>query len=107
MFYSKQLITEIGFKDEHEFVEDFCDRHPNCIVRYRPDGVVAISDMDTEPGCGNLGTTEKYDRHTALRVLQDLSSCMYPSLDLYGNKTLVIDRDKFEKIRAKYLDRKE
>ena len=48
-----------------------------------------------------------FDRRTALRVLQDLSSCMYPSLDLYGNKTLVIDRDKFEKIRAKYLDRKE
>ena len=50
---------------------------------------------------------EKLDRLTALRVLQDLSSCMYPSLDLYGNKTLVINRDKFEKIRAKYLDQKE
>lgn len=51
--------------------------------------------------------TEKLDRLTALRVLQDLSSCMYPNLDLYGNKTLVINRDRFEKIRAKYLDKKE
>lgn len=51
--------------------------------------------------------TEKFDRRTALRVLQDLSSCMYPSFDLYGRKTLVINRVDFEKIRAKYLDRKE
>ena len=50
--------------------------------------------------------TEKLDRLTALRVLQDLSSCMYPSYDLYGNKTLVINRDGFEKIRAKYLDQR-
>lgn len=47
-----------------------------------------------------------FDRCTALRVLNDLSSCMYPSFDLYGRKTLVINRGEFEKIRAKYLDRK-
>lgn len=50
---------------------------------------------------------ETFDRHTALRVLQDLSSCMYPSLDLYGRKTLVIRREEFEVVRKKYLDRKE
>lgn len=59
------------------------------------------------PASTRVKQTEKIDRRTALRVLQDLSSCMYPSLDLYGNKTLVINRDKFEAIRAKYLDRKE
>ena len=48
-----------------------------------------------------------FDRQTALRVLQDLSSCMYPSFDLFGIKTLVINRADFEKVRAKYLDRKE
>lgn len=48
-----------------------------------------------------------FDRQTALDVLKDLSAQMYPSYDLFGNKTLVIDRDKFEKIRAKYLDKKE
>lgn len=47
-----------------------------------------------------------FDRRTALRVLNDLSSCMYPSFDLYGRKTLVINRGEFEKIRTKYLDRK-
>lgn len=54
-----------------------------------------------------MSQNEEFDRHTALRVLQDLSSRMYPNYDLYGNKTLVIYRDKFEEVRAKYLDRKE
>ena len=47
---------------------------------------------------------EKYDRLTALRVLQDLSNRMYPNLDLFGSPTLVIDRDKFEEVRKKWLD---
>lgn len=46
------------------------------------------------------------DRDTALAILKDLSSYMQPSYDLFGRKTLVIDRDKFELIRKKYLDRK-
>ena len=49
---------------------------------------------------------EKYDRRTALRVLQDLSTRMYPNLDLFGRPTLVIDRDKFEEVRKKWLDDK-
>lgn len=48
--------------------------------------------------------TEIYDRKTALRVLQDLSKRMYPSLDLFGHPTLVIDRPNFEEVRKKYLD---
>lgn len=49
----------------------------------------------------------KYDRKTALAVLNALSKRMYPSYDLYGNKTLVIDRDKFEVVRKKFLDKRE
>ena len=48
----------------------------------------------------------KNDRETALSILKELSRDMYPSYDLFGNKTLVIDRDKFERIRKKYLDEK-
>ena len=48
-----------------------------------------------------------YDRDTALAILKEFSRDMYPSYDLFGNKTLVINRDKFEAIRAKYLDQKE
>ena len=45
-----------------------------------------------------------HDRKTALAVLKDLSRDMYPNYDLFGTKTLVINRSQFEKIRAKYLD---
>ena len=47
---------------------------------------------------------ERLDRRTALEVLKEFSRDMYPSYDLFGRKTLVINRDKFEDIRAKYLD---
>ena len=51
-------------------------------------------------------STVKLDRRTALNVLQDISSKMYPDINLFGRKTLVISREDFEKIRAKYLDNK-
>ena len=44
------------------------------------------------------------DRDTALAILKDLSAYMQPSYDLFGRKILVIDRDRFELIRKKYLD---
>lgn len=46
------------------------------------------------------------DRDAALEILKDLSKDMRPDYDLFGRKTLVIDRDKFEAIRKKYLDGK-
>ena len=51
--------------------------------------------------------SKKFNRPTALRVLQDISSKMYPDINLFGQKTLVIRREDFEKIRAKYLDRRD
>lgn len=50
---------------------------------------------------------ETFDRKTALRVLQDLSKNMYPNYDIFGHKTLVINRERFEEVRKKYLDKKE
>lgn len=52
-------------------------------------------------------TVEEFDRPTALNVLKELSKNMYPNYDLFGKKTLVINRDRFEAIRKKYLDVKE
>lgn len=46
------------------------------------------------------------ERKTALDVLKDILKYARPNTDLFGNKTLVIDRDKFEMIRSKYLDKK-
>ena len=51
-----------------------------------------------------INHSEDLDRQTALRVLKDLSSKMYPNYDLFGRKTLVIKREDFEAIRKKYLD---
>lgn len=45
-----------------------------------------------------------FDRFTSLSILKEFSRDMYPSYDLFGHKTLVINRDKFEAIRKKYLD---
>lgn len=45
----------------------------------------------------------QYDRATALAVLKALSKDMYPSVNIYGGKTLVISRDNFEFIRKKFL----
>ena len=48
--------------------------------------------------------SEEFDRATALKVLQALSHKMRPSLNMYGEKTLIISRYEFEVIRRKYLD---
>lgn len=47
-----------------------------------------------------------FDRDTALMILKDLTAHMRPSQDLFGNRTLVINRDGFELIRKKYLGNK-
>ena len=55
------------------------------------------------PDCGHHINLHPIDRYTALEILKEFSRDMYPSYDLFGKKTLVINRDKFEAIRAKYL----
>ena len=77
------------------------------------------SDISRETECPNCGALihedeteyiennnrlKRFDRNTSLSILKELSRDMYPSYDLFGKKTLVIDRDKFEAIRKKYLD---
>ena len=52
-------------------------------------------------------TRKEVNRYTALMVLKELSNNMYPNNDIFGNGTLVIDRDKFESIRKKFLDKEE
>ena len=32
--------------------------------------------------------------------------CVYPNYNMFGHKTLVINRERFEEIRKKYLDKK-
>lgn len=53
---------------------------------------------------GKSNQITDFDRDTALAVLKDFSRDMYPSCDIFGRKTLVINRDEFEAIRKKFLD---
>lgn len=80
--------------------KSYCPVKPTWDSPYLGGEVVDVEDIENAPSVD-------LNRLTALRVLQDLSSHMYPSTDLFGRKTLVINRTYFEKIRAKYLDRKE
>lgn len=66
-------------------------------------------------GCGDceecwsreVPNLNRFDRDTALAVLKEFSRDMYPSNDIFGHKTLVISRGKFEAIRKKFLDKNE
>lgn len=60
--------------------------------------------MTSKRSVHTASSNSSFSRDTALAVLKELSNDMRPSYDLYGNKTLVIDRDDFEIIRHKYLD---
>lgn len=50
---------------------------------------------------------KEVNRYTALMVLKELSNNMYPNNDIFGNGILVINKDKFESIRKKFLDKEE
>jgi len=121
MFHVKLKKPEIGINDDGDMTichvtnniyAEMIDRHETAIY----DAIVR--------GAEEAGITDAYlldkdfiisairekmdrddkDRSVALAVLKEFSRDMYPSYDLFGNKTLVINRDKFEAIRKKYLD---
>lgn len=48
----------------------------------------------------------EFDRDTALMVLKAISSHMYLSHNIFGEKTLVINLNRFEAVRKKFLDGK-
>lgn len=60
--------------------------------------------QDTVNAWNKRDENREFDRDTALAVLKDFSRDMYPSYDIFGRKTLVINRDEFEAIRKKFLD---
>ena len=73
---------------------DFTEETINAIVNWAKKELFTPSEPE-----------KQFDRDTALAVLKEFSRDMYPSYDLFGNPTLVINRDKFEEIRKKYLDK--
>lgn len=84
---SKEQIIERLDNNEYPSYRQMMKDHLMCTFGYN---------YDTRANC--------HDRDIALAVLKELSRDMYPSCDIFGRKTLVIDRGKFEAIRHKYLD---
>lgn len=49
MFYTLEMVQQMGFNNLDEFVADFVFRHPNSCVRFCPNGVSVHYDFDSEP----------------------------------------------------------
>lgn len=47
MFYSKEMINNLGYENILEFAQDYVKEHDNCCIIYRPDGVFIYSDVYT------------------------------------------------------------
>jgi hypothetical protein len=47
MFYSKQVINELGYESIDDFVEYFINQYKNCCIRFFPDGVYLNYDFDS------------------------------------------------------------
>lgn len=53
MFYSIEIIKNMGFETVSDFVEHFMNNYSNCVVRGRPDGVYVDYDFDSQSGLPN------------------------------------------------------
>lgn len=48
MFYSQEMIKDIGYKSIEEFVCDYVEKYHNCCIRYCPNGVFLDYDFDSQ-----------------------------------------------------------
>lgn len=55
MFYSNEMIVDMGFADVDDFVSDYVRQHPNCCIMFVANGVLADYDFDSELGLSNAG----------------------------------------------------
>ena len=47
MFYSKEMINNLGYTDIIDFIQDYMKQHSNCCIIYRPNGVYIYTDFYT------------------------------------------------------------
>ena len=48
MFYTNEMIANMGFDSVDTFVEDYKKRHPNCCIRFVESGVYCDYDVDSQ-----------------------------------------------------------
>ena len=47
MFYSKEMIKNLGYESVEEFVMGYVKKYKNCIIRYVANGVYLNYDFDS------------------------------------------------------------
>ena len=55
MFYTNEMIKNLGYESKEQFIDDYIAKHGNCIIRFDDKGVYAAYDWDTSLGMSNIG----------------------------------------------------
>ena len=55
MFYTNEMIKNLGYESKEQFVYDYIAKYGNCVIRFDDNGVYANYDWYTSPGMENLG----------------------------------------------------
>ena len=55
MFYTNEMIKNLGYESKGQFIDDYISKHGNCIIRFDDNGVYTAYDWDTSLGMSNIG----------------------------------------------------
>ena len=55
MFYTNEMIKNIGYENKEQFIDDYIAKYKNCVIRFADNGVQVSSDWSTFPAMENLG----------------------------------------------------
>jgi len=58
MFYTNEMIKNLGYENKEQFTDDFIAKYGNCVIRFDDNGVYANYDWCTSPGMANIGYYE-------------------------------------------------
>lgn len=47
MLYTNEMIKNLGYEFIEDFIEDYINNHPNCCIRYMPNGIYFDYDFDS------------------------------------------------------------
>ena len=55
MFYTNEMIINLGYKNQKEFADAFIFKHKCSVIRFDSNGVYADYDWYTSPCVSNIG----------------------------------------------------
>ena len=73
MFYTNEMIKNIGYENKEQFIDDYITKYKNCIIRFADNGAYVISDWSTSPAMENLGYW-KYEPDIKLTLKQKIGA---------------------------------